>query len=1115
MPHSPRRSRSPEHRRSSHRYQSPSPPRSRDRDRRDYRDDRRDRDRDRERDRDHWDRRREDDRYVRDRERERDRDRDRYRDRGERDRYERRYDDRDRSHRDSHRDRDRDRDYDRRDDRDRRRDEDRRRDDDRRDRDRDRERQRANGHSARSPERLRTPASNSPAPASEEEKLRLKRERLEAWKKQRAAKSANASGNVSAATTPEPEKSPAKRKLLDDGYGNSLTLAAPGKSGLSFSAQSLGRIGLVNKPTPLKRSLMMDDEEVEDRKLQKLEMPKVVDEVQSGSAAGVDAVPEDMAAVDGDENEDDVVKVEAGADGDSKMDVDEEEEDPLDAFMRQNAQEVKTVNVSDAKKQGYAEQLDNDDDDVEVRNKAEEELAKAEALLQLAASKTRKKDLPTPDHDAIDYEPFRRNFYSAPAEVLDMDEEEAELVRLEMDGIKVRGLDAPKPVRSWGAFGLPLGCLEVIRAKEWGAPTAIQAQSIPSIMSGRDVIGIAKTGSGKTIAFLLPLLRHVKDQRPVSGMDGPIALILAPTRELAMQIYRESKPFAKVMNLRVTCCVGGQSISDDIAAMKKGAEIVVCTPGRMIDLLTANNGRVTNLRRITFMVMDEADRMFDMGFEPQVMKIVNNTRPDAQKVLFSATFPKTMESLARKILVKPLEITVGGRSVVAPEIDQRVEVRDPDTKFNRLLEILGEIGQDHPDEPDYRVLIFVDRQESADELFRELLQRGYLCTSLHGGKDQVDREDAIRNFKSGDIPIVIATSVAARGLDVKQLKLVINYDAPNHMEDYVHRAGRTGRAGNKGTCITFITPDQEKFSVDIVRALEASGAFVPDKLKQMSDGFLAKIKSGKARAARSGFRGKGLERLDHKRQEKDRAEKQTYGDTSEAVSLSSREGAVIPYKPATKETKSTTNDSHLMAGDTDYTFTEIAVEIVHGPAPDKLPSDLAHRGSRNDAKSLPAQTLAMLEKARKEGRHIDAANLSKVAQKLSKQIEHSKAAALGAALPPSDPSRRKDPDATEWHAMFPINDYPQKARWKATNKEQMMLLQEHSGASITMRGVYYPPGHEPEAGQEPKLHLLIESNDEMRVRSAVEELRRSLVEASVQALNSADRAHASGGRYAI
>lgn len=267
--------------------------------------------------------------------------------------------------------------------------------------------------------------------------------------------------------------------------------------------------------------------------------------------------------------------------------------------------------------------------------------------------------------------------------------------------------------------------------------------------------------------------------------------------------------------------------------MKKGAEIVVCTPGRMIDLLTANSGRVTNLKRATYLVLDEADRMFDMGFEPQVMKIVNNIRPDRQTVLFSATFPKQMDSLARKILRRPLEITVGGRSVVAAEIDQIVEVRAEDTKFNRLLEILGQM---YNEDAEARTLIFVDRQEAADSLLRELMRKGYLCMSLHGGKDQIDRDQTIADFKSGVVPIVIATSVAARGLDVKQLKLVINYDAPNHMEDYVHRAGRTGRAGNKGTCVTFITEEQERYSVDLYRALKASNANVPKDLEDLASG---------------------------------------------------------------------------------------------------------------------------------------------------------------------------------------------------------------------------------------------------------------------------------------
>ena len=208
-------------------------------------------------------------------------------------------------------------------------------------------------------------------------------------------------------------------------------------------------------------------------------------------------------------------------------------------------------------------------------------------------------------------------------------------------------------------------------------------------MSGRDVIGVAKTGSGKTVAFLLPMLRHIKDQRPLTSGEGPIGLIMTPTRELAVQIYNECRRFTKHLNLKVVCAYGGSPIKDNIAELKRGPEIVVCTPGRMIDVLCANSGRVTNLRRVTYLVLDEADRMFDLGFEPQVMKIVNNVRPSRQTVMFSATFPRQMEALARKILKRPLEITVGEKSVVASDITQVVEVLEEDAKFARLLGILG------------------------------------------------------------------------------------------------------------------------------------------------------------------------------------------------------------------------------------------------------------------------------------------------------------------------------------------------------------------------------------------------------------------------------------------
>lgn len=510
--------------------------------------------------------------------------------------------------------------------------------------------------------------------------------------------------------------------------------------------------------------------------------------------------------------------------------------------------------------------------------------------------------------------------------------------------------------------------------------------------------------------------------------------------------------------------------------MKKGAEIIVCTPGRMIDLLTANSGRVTNLKRVTYLVLDEADRMFDMGFEPQVMKIVNNIRPDRQTLLFSATFPKQMDSLARKILRKPLEITVGGRSVVAAEIDQIVEVRPEETKFNRLLEVLGQM---YNEDPEARTLIFVDRQEAADNLLRELMRKGYLCMSLHGGKDQVDRDSTIADFKAGVVPIVIATSVAARGLDVKQLKLVINFDAPNHMEDYVHRAGRTGRAGNKGTCITFITPEQDRYSVDIYRALKASNANVPQELEELANGtlsrslqrsnlavliyshdmfrpftgFLDKVKAGKAHAAGSGFGGKGLDRLDKERDAREKAERKAYGEPDEEKAAAEGETAASGTAAATKKEPAD-----------DMTFGNFKVEIKRGPAPDSSKGQLGVAGAAAAARRLAhakeeekiqSSLRAAEEAAARAGKDSPAHKQAlSVVAKLNAQMRASKLA-LQAQIQAEDVGRKVNPDSTDFHAIVPINDYPQKARWRVTNKETMvqvcasLLVSLHSSHSYS------------------------------------------------------------------
>lgn len=372
-------------------------------------------------------------------------------------------------------------------------------------------------------------------------------------------------------------------------------------------------------------------------------------------------------------------------------------------------------------------------------------------------------------------------------------------------------------------------------------------------MSGRDLIGIAKTGSGKTLAFMLPMFRHILDQPSLEETDGPIAIIMTPTRELCMQIGKDIKKFTKSLNLHAVCVYGGTGISEQIAELKRGAEIIVCTPGRMIDMLAANSGKVTNLKRVTYIVLDEADRMFDMGFEPQVMRIIENVRPDRQTVMFSATFPRQMEALARRILQKPIEIQVGGRSVVCKDVEQHVVILEEEQKFLKLLELLGlyqELGS---------ILVFVDKQENADILLKDLMKASYNCMSLHGGIDQFDRDSTIIDFKNGKVKLLIATSVAARGLNVKHLILVVNYDCPNHYEDYVHRCGRTGRAGNKGFAYTFITPEQERYSGDIIRAFELASVPVPDALRNLWEIYKNKQEAeGKKVHSGGGFSGKGF-----------------------------------------------------------------------------------------------------------------------------------------------------------------------------------------------------------------------------------------------------------------
>eukprot|EP01117_Protostelium_nocturnum_P015810 TRINITY_DN615_c0_g1_i2.p1 TRINITY_DN615_c0_g1~~TRINITY_DN615_c0_g1_i2.p1 ORF type:complete len:929 (-),score=284.34 TRINITY_DN615_c0_g1_i2:129-2915(-) len=749
----------------------------------------------------------------------------------------------------------------------------------------------------------------------------------------------------------------------------------------------------------------------------------------------------------------------------SKDESNEDEVDPLDAFManlNEGMEEKETkkngnsleekANSQKSKRQVYYDS----DEDIESEGEKSGEEEKEDGEESSLMKKLQKKTLTAVDHSKMDYPSFKKNFYIEVPEISRMTKEEVEKYKEELENIRTRGSGVPKPVKSFAQCGLSNKVLSILERQNYHKPSPIQCQAIPAIMSGRDIIACAKTGSGKTLCFLLPLLRHIADQPPVKQGEGPIAIVMAPTRELATQIHEEFKKFTKPLDIRCVCVYGGSQVASQISDLKRGAEIVVCTPGRMIDILCTNRGRVTNLSRVTFLVLDEADRMFDMGFEPQIMRIINNIRPDRQTTLFSATFPRSIEVLARKILVKPLEIIVGTRSVVCSDVTQVVEVRGEETKFRRLAELLKEF-QDKGS-----IIIFVDRQEAADKLRADIEKAGYPCSSLHGGLEQQEREFTIDDFKRKGTEIMVATSVAARGLDVKELNLVINYDVPNHMEDYVHRVGRTGRAGAKGTAYTFITPDEDKYASDILKALENSKANVPDALKSLVEAHHQKFEAGTAQNAGSGFGGKGWkfdasEQL--KKEEEKKKQRKAAGleeDQEENVEVLDEDGEIIPNEPET----TSTNHAPLNTPQEKTPSTELSKESSTITKPQSA-AEQALAQIQGGSSSIPSKQSIQ-------------AKLQEIANRQPKQ------ASLNAGNHFSD--------------ELEINDYPQQARWKVTHKDALASICELTNSAITTKGSYVPPGR-PLAPGERKLYLFIESPDMSLVKQAKAEVMKILDDA--------------------
>ncbi|XP_052257938.1 probable ATP-dependent RNA helicase DDX43 [Dreissena polymorpha] len=430
--------------------------------------------------------------------------------------------------------------------------------------------------------------------------------------------------------------------------------------------------------------------------------------------------------------------------------------------------------------------------------------------------------------------PIKKNFYIESPEVANMHPSEVEMIRENNFNITVTNLSKTSksvPILSptfEQAFEHYPEILDTIYNQNFGQPTPIQCQAWPVLLQGLDLIGIAQTGTGKTLAFLLPAFIHIDGQPvPREERKGPNVLVLSPTRELALQIEEEVKKFS-YKGIRSICVYGGGNRREQIKVCTAGVEIIVATPGRLNDLVM--NG-IVNVTSVTYLVLDEADRMLDMGFEPEIKKILLDIRPDRQTVMTSATWPLDVQRIGQSYLTNPIQVFVGSLDLAAVHtVTQRVEIVADEEKKERVMYFINnEMG------PDDKVIIFVGKKVTADDLSSDFTLNGINCQCIHGDREQIDREQALDDIKTGETRVLVATDVASRGLDVKDLTYVINYDMPRNIEEYVHRVGRTGRAGRTGTSLSLLTRGDWSKARDLIKIMVEAQQEVPQELEEMAE----------------------------------------------------------------------------------------------------------------------------------------------------------------------------------------------------------------------------------------------------------------------------------------
>jgi ATP-dependent RNA helicase RhlE len=366
--------------------------------------------------------------------------------------------------------------------------------------------------------------------------------------------------------------------------------------------------------------------------------------------------------------------------------------------------------------------------------------------------------------------------------------------------------------QSFTELGISEPLLRALADADYQNPTPIQAKAIPLLLDGLDLLGIAQTGTGKTAAFTLPLLHNLEEDNQRAGQRCARALILAPTRELVIQIADSIKTYGRHMRMRSVVVMGGVGQRPQVDALKRGVDILIATPGRLIDLITQGHA---DLSQTEYLILDEADRMLDMGFIRDVRRIIEKLPEERQTLLFSATMPGEVAKLSRDILYQPKRVEIEAKSIAVDRIDQRVHHLDTGAKATRLAELLAE--------PDFqRVMVFTRTKHGANKVVKHLERDGVSAEAIHGNKSQGARQRALDNFREGRTRVLVATDIASRGIDIDDVSHVINYELPNVPESYVHRIGRTARAGADGIAISFCDSSERSHLRSIERLIKRS-----------------------------------------------------------------------------------------------------------------------------------------------------------------------------------------------------------------------------------------------------------------------------------------------------